>query len=176
MKQFYERFSAYTHPNLHRFNMLSGIMIYWKLIPRFRSLWCHQRPGKLTTSSWSSYFFPSQKITQHKSTNIEVKPPICLVTYFSVTITLAGVCRTKKIPHKRFRTDGGFHNTTEWWYPFITAWMIYRINQPVSNCLPISSNADSKVYVANMGPIWGQQNPGGPHVGQRNLAIRDRSV
>ena len=27
LKQFYERFSAHTHPNLHRFNMLWGIMI-----------------------------------------------------------------------------------------------------------------------------------------------------
>ena len=32
---------------------------------------------------------------------------------------------------------------------------------------------DSKVHVANMGPIWGQQDPGGPHVGPRNFAIWD---
>ena len=50
LKWFYERFSAYTHPNLHEFNILWGIMIESKLIPRFRSLWCHQRPGKLTTA------------------------------------------------------------------------------------------------------------------------------
>ena len=50
LKWFYERFSAYTHPNLHKFNILWGIMIESKLIPRFRSLWCHQRPGKLTTA------------------------------------------------------------------------------------------------------------------------------
>ena len=30
---------------------------------------------------------------------------------------------------------------------------------------------DSKVYGANMGPIWGQQDPGGPHVGPMNFAI-----
>ena len=30
---------------------------------------------------------------------------------------------------------------------------------------------DSKVYVANMGPIWGRQDPGGPHVGPMNFAI-----
>ena len=29
----------------------------------------------------------------------------------------------------------------------------------------------SKVHVANMGPIWGQQGPGGPHVGPVNRAI-----
>ena len=31
---------------------------------------------------------------------------------------------------------------------------------------------DSKVRGANMGPTWGQQDPGGPHVGPTNLAIR----
>ena len=30
---------------------------------------------------------------------------------------------------------------------------------------------DSKVHGANMGPIWGRQDPGGPHVGSMNLAI-----
>ena len=29
---------------------------------------------------------------------------------------------------------------------------------------------DSKVHGANMGPIWGQQDPGGPHVDPTNLA------
>ena len=32
---------------------------------------------------------------------------------------------------------------------------------------------DSKVHGANMGPIWGRQDPGGPHIGTMNLAIRD---
>ena len=30
---------------------------------------------------------------------------------------------------------------------------------------------DSKVPGANMGPIWGRQDPGGPHVGPMNFAI-----
>ena len=30
---------------------------------------------------------------------------------------------------------------------------------------------DSKVYGANIGPIWGRQDPGGSHVGHMNLAI-----
>ena len=33
------------------------------------------------------------------------------------------------------------------------------------------SNPDSKVHGANMGPIWGRQDPGGPHVGPMNFAI-----
>ena len=32
---------------------------------------------------------------------------------------------------------------------------------------------DSKVHGAYMGPTWGWQDPGGPHVGPMNLAIRD---
>ena len=31
---------------------------------------------------------------------------------------------------------------------------------------------DSKVHGANMGPIWGQQDPGGPNVSPMNFAIR----
>ena len=30
---------------------------------------------------------------------------------------------------------------------------------------------DSKFHGANMGPIWGQQDPGRPHVGPMNFAI-----
>ena len=30
---------------------------------------------------------------------------------------------------------------------------------------------DSKVHGANMEPIWGRQNPGGPHVGPMNFAV-----
>ena len=32
---------------------------------------------------------------------------------------------------------------------------------------------DSKVHGANMGPIWGRQDPGGPHVSPMNFAIWD---
>ena len=34
---------------------------------------------------------------------------------------------------------------------------------------------NSKVHGANMGPIWGRQDPGGPHVGPMNFAIWDVS-
>ena len=32
---------------------------------------------------------------------------------------------------------------------------------------------DSKVHGANMGPIWGRQDPGGPQVSPMNFAIWD---
>ena len=34
---------------------------------------------------------------------------------------------------------------------------------------------DGKVHGANMGPIWGWQDPGGPHVGPMNLAMWNSS-
>ena len=30
---------------------------------------------------------------------------------------------------------------------------------------------DNKVHGANLGPIWGRQDPGGPHVGPMNFVI-----
>ena len=33
------------------------------------------------------------------------------------------------------------------------------------------NNTDSNVHGANMGPIWGRQDPGGPHAGPMNFAI-----
>ena len=32
---------------------------------------------------------------------------------------------------------------------------------------------DSKFHGASMGPVWGRQDPGGPHVGPMNIAIWD---
>ena len=34
-------------------------------------------------------------------------------------------------------------------------------------------NPDSKIFGANMGPIWGRQDPGEPHVGPVNFAISE---
>ena len=33
------------------------------------------------------------------------------------------------------------------------------------------SQPDSKIHEANMGPIWGRQDPGGPLAGPMNFAI-----
>ena len=33
--------------------------------------------------------------------------------------------------------------------------------------------SDGKVHGASMGPIWGPQDTGGPHVGLMNFAIKD---
>ena len=39
--------------------------------------------------------------------------------------------------------------------------------------IPTKYFLDSKVHGAKMGPIWGWQDPGGPHVGPMNLVIAD---
>ena len=37
----------------------------------------------------------------------------------------------------------------------------------------VKGGPDSKVDGGNMGPIWGRQGSGGPHVGPMNFAIWD---
>ena len=46
-----------------------------------------------------------------------------------------------------------------------------RPQQPWYSLVLPEESLDSKVYEANMGPIWGRQDPGGPHVGPMNVAI-----
>ena len=42
---------------------------------------------------------------------------------------------------------------------------MYDKKNAATNC------PESKVHGANMGPIWGRQGPGGPHVGPMNFAV-----
>ena len=46
--------------------------------------------------------------------------------------------------------------------------IIVKVLSAILNATP-----DSKVHGANMGPNWGRQDTGGPHVGAMNLGIRD---
>ena len=64
-----------------------------------------------------------------------------------------------------------------------TFYIIWISNDALKNVLNYASslgascrattrnNPDSKVHGANMGPIWGRQDPGGRHVGPMNLVI-----
>ena len=47
---------------------------------------------------------------------------------------------------------------------------VYQLHMVISSL--IYHHPDSKVHGAYMGPMWGRQDPGGPHVGPMNLAIR----
>ena len=75
---------------------------------------------------------------------------------------------------------GGFHEICSQGY--ITGnWYTYHINGVMqkkygSSALALDLhffciNLDSKVHGANMWPIWGRQDPGGPYVGPMNFAI-----
>ena len=46
--------------------------------------------------------------------------------------------------------------------------MTDTVYQPFAH---MTASSDSKVHGADMGPIWGRQAPGGPHVGPMNFAI-----
>ena len=48
-------------------------------------------------------------------------------------------------------------------------WKPRVVMMPALSSLRVSYT-DSKVHGANMGPIWGRQDPGGPRVGPMNLA------
>ena len=47
---------------------------------------------------------------------------------------------------------------------------------PFSRSYLVSNRSDSKVHRANLGPIWGLQDPGGPHVGPMNFAIWEVNI
>ena len=50
----------------------------------------------------------------------------------------------------------------------IFLWHGRATQSPVSDNIP-----DSKVHGAKMGPIWGRQDPDGPHVGPINFTVWD---
>ena len=58
-----------------------------------------------------------------------------------------------------------------------STWLI-RLRSKLSRCNMCGNpsytsytSPDSKIYEANMGPIWGRHDPGGPHAGSINFAI-----
>ena len=57
---------------------------------------------------------------------------------------------------------------------FVFAWdlsVIYKLHQHGIIEHDAQLGPDKKVHGANMGPIWGPQDPGGPRVGPMNFAI-----
>ena len=57
---------------------------------------------------------------------------------------------------------------------YMNQWWTWPLSEPVmSHHKQQTAIPDSKVHGANIGPIWGRQDPGGPHVGPMNLAIWD---
>ena len=63
--------------------------------------------------------------------------------------------------------------STQYYYLVVCTDLIQKeMNIGVIVCLlPEQAYPNSKVHGAHMGPIWGRQDPGGPHVGPMNFAI-----
>ena len=59
------------------------------------------------------------------------------------------------------------------YFKLCTSFHTHRSNKLQYITLCASNSPDSKVRGANMGPIWGHQDPGGPHIGHMNFAIWD---
>ena len=57
----------------------------------------------------------------------------------------------------------------------VMIYIIQTAHQKNTNLTPTTgtrrSTPDCKVHGVNMGPIWGRQDPGGPHVGPMNFVI-----
>ena len=73
--------------------------------------------------------------------------------------------------HQRWRCV--FRYVTHWRYCSLALnhrFFLYKMTWCETE---VGRNPDSKVHGANMGPIWGRQDPGGPHVVPMNLAIRE---
>ena len=64
-----------------------------------------------------------------------------------------------------FRRKSSFFHTRSC---FITS--SHNLTRNCSFCGAWQLSPDSKVHGDNMGPIWGRQDPGGPHVGPMNFA------
>ena len=55
---------------------------------------------------------------------------------------------------------------------YVCCFLVYLIAFPIALCMSFKVSPDSKVHHgANMGPIWGRQDPDGPHVGPMSFAI-----
>ena len=57
--------------------------------------------------------------------------------------------------------------------PVITDIGQYHMISCLQNSMIIQQHPRLQGSWANMGPLWGRQDPGGPHIGPMNLAILD---
>ena len=60
---------------------------------------------------------------------------------------------------------------TAWWGTRVVAPPVFKTVFNLTVQEAEYGYPDNKVYGANMGPTWGWQDPGGPHVGPMNFVI-----
>ena len=68
------------------------------------------------------------------------------------------------------------HSLVNWLFVFVISTLWTKLVWTIMRLLSFGpdehrKHPDSKVHRANMGPIWGQPDPAGPHVGPMNFAI-----
>ena len=63
------------------------------------------------------------------------------------------------------------HMRTSWPVNVFLLLVLCEWNPPVHSQSASNADPDSKVHGANMEPIWGRQDPDGPHVGPMNFTL-----
>ena len=104
------------------------------------------------------------------------------ITFLKFHSNLSGanvnVTKPNQTKPKDNKTMSLFHVPSCWGKPSThqPACLIIMVDVLAPNRWQAIVTPDSKVHGANMGPIWGRQDPDEPHVGSMNFAIWDSSV
>ena len=125
---------------------------YWPIIPSITS----QTP-------WRSYW-PSCLSASLGHIELNHRVSLVVFTGSSSVIQYSDWSHVFSMKNGMQRIIGPLFNSTQYalqhWFTGVSRFLHNWQNCP-----------DSKVHGANMGPIWGRQDPGGPHVGPVNFAI-----
>ena len=94
------------------------------------------------------------------------------ITSTSIQLSLNAMPRLTRMPSRRLTTIAT-KSYSSYTIPQITytAGITPCMGSAKERRRILRNAPDSKVHGANMGPIWGRQDPGGPHVGTMNFAI-----
>ena len=145
----------------------------------------------MTEAPWSFKYcleyilYKFDGLVQERRNSIASTLELCLsCTKPLLQLNLISVCLQSKHPNKYSTTPIIFLLQINWNYVYNIVSNFTAIwNLDPMYCNPNSPAAkpqwtamkhnipDSKVHGANMGPIWGRQDPGGPHFGAMNFAI-----
>ena len=91
---------------------------------------------------------------------------VYLLEYITRVFIYKGVC---------MKRSNQLHKQAINWPVTLDAWTLLVLKpedcgkKKLNTTVPCITSPDSKVHGANMGPIWGRQDPGGPHVGPLKL-------
>ena len=104
------------------------------------------------------------------------KPHGCFPSGFAEKLVLVLISIVQSIVHIVHRKDYSLVSTIYMhWYGPLTRKQVYSMWQIITSHkrhMPLQI-PDSKVHGANMGPVWGWQDPGAPNIGPMNFAIWD---